>query len=153
MLSWLIVSVIVVIVLLVLQNNQANLLQQPGIKARLKIFLTSHQADISRDPVLPELRSPVFQLTQQQVFEKLPAVIEALGWQQLQVDAETYSIKAVVSTPLIGFKDDVEIVVMADAQQSYINAVSRSRIGRADFAANSHHLQQLLMAIEQAGWQ
>jgi len=153
MLSWLIISALIVIVFLVLQNNQANLMQQPGIKARLKIFLTSHQADISRDPVLPELYSPVFQLPQSQLFEKLPAVIDALGWQQLQVNANTFSLKAVVSTPLIGFKDDVEIFVMADGQQSYINAVSRSRIGRADFAANSHHLQQLLRAIEQAGWQ
>jgi len=56
----------------------------------------------------------------------------------------------VVSTPIIGFKDDVEISVVADAQQSYLIATSRSRVGKADFAANSHHLQQLLMAIEQA---
>jgi len=149
---WIIISTLVIVLFLVLKSNQANLLQQPGIKARLKIFLTSHKADISRDPVLPELRSPVFELTQQQLFEKLPVIVEALGWQQLQVDAETFSLKAVVSTPVMSFKDDVEISVLADDQRSYLIASSRSRVGRADFAANSRHLQQLLKAIEQAGW-
>jgi len=153
MLIWLIVSVIVVVIFLLLQTNQANLLQAPGISARLKIFLTSHQADISRDPVLPELRSPVFKLTRQQLFEKLPAVVASLDWQSVQTDNKNFSLKAVVSTPIIGFKDDVEISVVADAQQSYLIATSRSRVGKADFAANSHHLQQLLMAIEQAGRQ
>lgn len=147
---WLVVSSITVLVFLVLMNNQANLSQAPGYQARLKIFLTSHQAEISLEPILPELRSPHFNLTQAQLFEKLPAIIQALGWEIELSDSTHYLLEAVVTTSLFSFKDDVDISILAEGDGSYLYANSRSRKGRADFAANSHHLQQLLQQLRLA---
>ena len=151
MFFWLIISSILIIVLLILMKNQANLSQAPGIKARLKIFLTTNQAEINRHPVLPELQSPQFNLSQAQLFEKLPAVIESLGWQIKLTDSTSYLLEAVVSTSVLGFKDDIDITILAEGKGSYLYANSRSRIGRADLAANSHHLQILLQQLQQAG--
>lgn len=148
LLLWLSVSAVIVIVFLVLMSNQANLNQAPGLKQRLKIFLTTHKAEISREPILPELQSPKFALSQSQLFEKLPAVIESLGWEIKLSDNTNYLFEAVVSTPLFGFKDDVDISILADEEGSYLYASSRSRKGRADFAANSHHLQKLLQQLQ-----
>lgn len=147
---WLVVSSITVLVFLVLMNNQANLSQTPGYPARLKIFLTSHQAEISLEPILPELRSPHFDLSQAQLFEKLPEIIQALGWEVELSDNTNYLLEAVVTTSLFGFKDDVDISILAEGEGSYLYANSRSRKGRADFAANSHHLQQLLRQLRLA---
>ena len=150
---WLGSSSVFVVTFLVLLNNQANLSQAPGYKLRLKTFLTTHQAEINRDPFLPELRSPQFQLTQAQLFEKLPAIIESLGWKIELTDSTNYLLEAVVATPLLGFKDDVDISILSDGAGSYLYANSRSRVGRADFAANSHHLQMLLQQIRKQGLQ
>lgn len=148
LLLWLTVSAVIVVVFLVLMSNQANLSQAPGLKQRLKIFLTTHKAEISREPILPELQSPKFALSQAQLFEKLLAVIETLGWKVNLSDSTHYLVEAVVATPLFGFKDDIDISILADGEGSYLYANSRSRKGRADFAANSHHLQKLLQQLQ-----
>lgn len=150
LLLWLGVSSVVVLIFLVLMNNQANLNQAPGLKARLNIFLTTHQAEITPQPALPELRSPQFSLSSAQLFEKLPAVIEALGWEIALSDSTNYLLEAVVTTPLFRFKDDVDISILAEGKGCYLYANSRSRKGKADFAANSHHLQQLLQKLQLA---
>ena len=147
---WLIISIPLVILFLVLMQNQANLSQSPGVLARLKIFLTTHQAEINRDPLLPELMSPHFNRTAAELFAQLPAVAEAQGWQISASDKTQYRLQLVVSSALFKFKDDLDIRVKAEGDGSYLLAQSRSRVGRADFAANSKHLQLLLKALESA---
>lgn len=148
LLVWLVLSSITVLLLLVLVSNNANLSQSPGVAARLKIFLTTHRAEIKQQALLPELESPKFNLSAEQLFEKLPAVIQSLGWEIKLTDSTNYLYEVVVSTPLFGFKDDIDISILDDGGGCYLYADSRSRVGRADFAANSHHLQQLLAQLQ-----
>ncbi|MDH5394282.1 MAG: DUF1499 domain-containing protein [Gammaproteobacteria bacterium] len=150
MIIWLIISAVVVIVSLVLMQNQANLSQAPGVFPRLKRFLSTHQAELSRNPALPELLSPHINQPAADLFAKLPAIVEALGWQISQTDPEQYRLQAVVTTALFKFKDDVEITVKTEGDGSYLLARSRSRVGRADFAANSKHLQLLAKQLRNA---
>lgn len=150
MFLWLIISIPVIVTLLILMNNQANLSQAPGLLPRLKIFITSHRAEISRQPVLPELHSPQFKQAAVDVFDALPAIVESLGWEVKEINKDKLRLQAVVSTSLWKFKDDVVINVLAGADHSYLLASSESRVGRGDLAANSRHLQTLLQKMQQA---
>lgn len=149
MLFWLIISVPVVILLLVLMSNQANLLQSPGMMPRLKIFLTTNTAEISPESVLPELTAPVYPLSQQQLYEDVINASESLHWTIVRKDPEQFRIDAVVTTSLWKFKDDIQLTIIElDTNNSSLHAVSRSRVGNGDLGANSHHLQQLLSVLE-----
>ena len=147
MLSWLILSVLVVIVFLVLQSNQANLAESPGIAKRLKVFLTTHKAEINLNPVLPELRSPHYSVPPDELLFQVMTAMEQLGWQQVRQVKPGIGAKAIVVTPLWRFKDDVKVEIVTEGDGSSLRATSKSRIGRADFAANSAHLQCLLLQI------
>lgn len=151
MFLWLIISIPVIVTLLILMSNQANLSQAPGLLPRLKIFTTTNRAEVSREPVLAELQSPQFKQTADKVFAALPAIVESLGWEIKEINEDKLRLRAVVSTPLWKFKDDVVINVLAGADHSYLLASSQSRIGRADLAANSRHLQVLLEKLRHAG--
>ena len=149
MLFWLLFSVPVVIIFLVLMINQANLLQSPGIMPRLKIFFTTNIAEISPEPVLPELTSPVYPLSQQQLYDTVINACESLQWTIAKKDPQQFRIDAVVTTSLWKFKDDIQLTILeSETNSSSLHAVSRSRVGRGDLAANSHHLQQLLSVLE-----
>lgn len=150
MLLWLIISIPVIITSLVFITNQANLTQPPGLLPRLKLFITSNVAEISPQPVLPELTAPVFKLPAATLFENVLTAAESLGWQVINKDSEALSVQAVVVTSLWKFKDDVRIEVIDQGETSSIYAKSASRIGRGDMAANSHHLQQLLQQLGSA---
>jgi uncharacterized protein (DUF1499 family) len=55
----------------------------------------------------------------------------------------------IVATPLLGFKDDMTIRVMTQADsKSSLYASSKSRIGRADFGANLGHILKLKHTIQ-----
>jgi len=149
MLFWLFISVPVVILFLVLMNNQANLLQSPGMMPRLKIFLTTNTAEISTEPALPELTAPIYPLSQQQLYDAVIKACESLQWTIVRKDPAQFQIDAVVMTSLWKFKDDIQLTILKlDTSSSSLHAVSRSRVGNGDLAANSHHLQQLLLALE-----
>ncbi len=149
MLFWLIISVPVVVLFLVLMSNQANLLQSPGMMPRLKIFLTTNIAEISPEPVLPELTAPVYPLSQQQLYDTVINVCESLQWTIANKDPAQFQINAVVTTSLWRFKDDIQLTILEqDTNNSSLHAISRSRVGSGDLAANSHHLQQLLSVLE-----
>jgi len=149
MLFWLIISVPVVILLLVLMSNQANLLQSPGMMPRLKIFLTTNTAEISPEPVLPELTAPAYPLSQQQLYDTVINACESLQWTIVRKDPAQFRIDAVVTTALWKFKDDIQItIVERDTNSRSLHVISRSRVGSGDLAANSHHLQQLLSMLE-----
>lgn len=150
MIIWLLLSTPVVILFLVLMLNRANLSQAPGISSRLSIFLSSNQAQLNRNPLLPELLAPHINLSADALFMLLPAIVESLGWNISAIDEPHYHLQAVVTSGLFKFKDDVDITVKTEGDGSYLLAISRSRVGRADFAANSKHLQLLVKALESA---
>lgn len=145
---WLISSSILVIIFLTLMFNKANLSEAPGIVARLKLFLTFNQAEIDRSADLPELESPSFQESPEQLFNRLIDIVNSLGWEVLQTDHKKNILQAVVTTPIWRFKDDMIISVISEDEGCYIYAHSRSRKGTGDLAANSHHLQKLLKKLK-----
>jgi uncharacterized protein (DUF1499 family) len=71
------------------------------------------------------------------------------GWGIIAHDSDKVNANFVVSSPMFLFEDDVFVQVKAvGKKQASLSIESSSRKGRADFAANSGHVQQLIKAIE-----
>ena len=137
------------IIIAVLTINQANLFSSPGFSARLKLFLTTNVAEVKVGATLPELEAPEYTLSPADLFKAAELACQQLGWEVTEANAEKLVIQSVVSTQLIGFKDNVTITIEKIDNGSRLNAISRSRVGRGDLAANSHHLQLLLKQLKQ----
>jgi uncharacterized protein (DUF1499 family) len=122
------------------------LLDPPGWWPRLRIYLTSNVAETARGHALPELRLAVFDAPPEQLRERVLREMRELGWRQVREDGRR--VRAEVVTPLLRFTDDVEARVEPFRQGSVLHLRAASRVGKADFAANQRHLQDLLEALQ-----
>ena len=133
-----------------LQRNGANLLQPPGIKERLQIFLTTHTAKTAIDHKLYELQPPVFDVSADKLYKKIIHAATELRWEVLSNDSENQNANFVVRSPMFLFEDDVYVqVLFVDVDKSSLYAESASRKGKADFAANSGHIQALFSKLKE----
>jgi uncharacterized protein (DUF1499 family) len=80
------------------------------------------------------------------------------GWEVVSSDARTMTINAVYKTRLLGFVDDVRVII---TPRSEVDVCSRSRVGEAgssspfagfhgDFGANIGHVKELYLALAPA---
>ncbi|MBL4710971.1 MAG: DUF1499 domain-containing protein [Gammaproteobacteria bacterium] len=145
-----IIAVIAVVGLtfLTLQKNGANLLQAPGVKERLQVFLTSNTAKTSITHKFGELKPAIYDINEERLYKKILHTATELGWEILSRDDENQNANFVVRTSLFSFEDDVYVqVLFVDANKSSLSVESHSRKGRADFAANSGNIQALLKKL------
>ena len=151
-----VISVLVLIIAIMtatLVRNQARLFHAPGLSERLSVYLTQHEAETSDNHSFPELRTPRFKIEAEALFDAVITVASELGWQVEKKDAENLSASIVVTTPLLGFQDDLEVQVILtndsfEGATSTLWLRSSSRVGQADFAANAGHIQALVAAVE-----
>jgi len=61
------------------------------------------------------------------------------GWEILVDDA--YFVQAVVKTPVMGFRDDVQLLFLPDSQLVHVR--SSSRLGLSDLGANARRIETL----------
>jgi uncharacterized protein (DUF1499 family) len=91
--------------------------------------------------------APVFPRSPEETFARLLAMIEARrDWQLAASDAGALRVRFVAVTPLMRFKDDVDVQVLpADDQpgRSTLAAYSRSRAGYSDLGTNLKRLKAL----------
>jgi hypothetical protein len=120
--------------------NRVALLDPPGLAVRLRTFLTTHVAETSARPVLPELGEPRFELPAARILEAVPAAMAALGW-DWRWEPESGTHHAVVTTALWRFRDDLVVrVVDEGGSSSRLEVRSASRVGRGDLGANLRHV-------------
>jgi hypothetical protein len=132
-----------------LHRNGANLFEEPGIAKRLGVFLTVHSASTSDNPHFEELRTPVFDVPAETLYEHVLHSGSDLGWGIVSNSRDKKDATFVVSSPVFLFKDDVFVQVNAvDENRSSLFIQSSSRSGRADFAANSGHIQLLIKTLK-----
>jgi len=141
---------------LTLFRNQAHVFTSPGVVERLRVYLTQNSAQTTVQPSFPELRSGDFPVSAQTLYSAVQSALLKLGWTFSLVDenhhGDEYRIHAVVTTALFKFKDDVIILIHGQRCQhgslhSMLDVHSKSRIGRADFAANAGHIQRLMQQL------
>jgi len=145
----LLIVVLVGIVFFTLHRNGANLFEEPGVVKRLGVFLTIHSASTSDNPHFEELRTPVFDVGTDSLFQLILKTGSGLGWGIISHDSDNYNVNFVVRSPVLLFEDDVFVQLKSiDVKQTSVNIQSSSRTGRADFAANSGHIQALIAALK-----
>ena len=147
--------ILIVVVLLVaalgvtLYRNEANLFQSPGIGQRLSIFTRTNIAETSDDPVLEELRTPVYDLTAEVLHKRVFDAATALKWDIVAQDSENQTLSIIVRSPVFLFEDDVFVQVQfIDMNKSSLYIRSSSRKGKGDLAANSGHIQNLITKLK-----
>ncbi len=153
-----IILLLVIFVCTILLRNQAHLFESPGLGKRLLVYLTENVAQTSTEPVFPELRPEVYPVSANTLYRELRFAISSLGWSLEDGPAADHPqqkpcLHAVVTSSLLGFEDDVVIIVQelaCEYQQalSYLKVRSSSRIGKADFAANAGHIQSLFAQLK-----
>ena len=99
-------------------------------------------------PEYPELQAQHFKAAPNKVFDAALAVSRATGWEVVTTNAvppapgKTREIRAVATTRLWRFKDDVTISIDPEGEGSIVNMHSQSRIGKGDFGANARRIRQ-----------
>ena len=145
-LMFMMVPVISIAVTLV--KNQAHFFEAPGFAERLSIYLSQHTAATSDNHPFPELRTPVFSVEADSLFSVVIEVASDLGWRLRQIDDDSLTAYLVITTPLLGFSDDLVVQVKSSSPEESVLAIqSTSRKGKADFAANAGHIQTLVQRV------
>jgi len=128
--------------------NRVPLFVQPGPINRLALYLGNNVMETSAEPRLPELTPVVLNMNRDQALTKVSAAINKLGWMLDEVDGERYTVHAVATTPLLRFKDDIDVrFESTDGKTSTLHIRSASRLGKGDFGANLRHIMDLQTAL------
>ena len=130
-------------------RNDANLLDDPGFKARLNIYLSKSRAETTDDHILKELRTPVFNTSAEQLYKRTILAASSLGWQVASHDSDNQNAHFVVYSPIFLFKDDVYVQIgFIDMNKSTLTVKSVSQVGKADLGANAGHIRELINEIK-----
>ena len=130
--------------------NNPPLTESPGLVRRLATYLMNNVAETRRQHTFPELELPCYRIAPERLLSSIEHATDLLGWDIIDLNAPKHRLKAVVTTPLFKFKDDVEIrlTLAADDSGTEVHIRSSSRVGRADFGANTRHILDLLATLE-----
>lgn len=99
-------------------------------------------------PEYPDLQAQHFKAPPDKAFDAALALARASGWEVVMASAvppapgKTREIRAVATTKLWRFKDDVTISIDPEGDGSVVNVHSQSRIGKGDFGANARRIRQ-----------
>jgi len=121
----------------------------PGIFERLHQYITTNVAETTENSTYPELILREYDLPAKDFLKILEASVNKLGWEITGHGDEKYSIMAVVTTPLRGYKDDVLVRLLPISEgriRLYIR--SNSREGHGDFGTNTRHILDLYQQLE-----
>lgn len=94
--------------------------------------------------------SPVIALPPAQVIERIVERVESEKlWGELQTDPASLRLKFVARTPLLRFRDDIDVRVLpgSEPKESRVAVYSRSRIGHSDLGANAKRVRNLLALL------
>jgi uncharacterized protein (DUF1499 family) len=128
--------------------NRVPLFAAPGFLPRLHAYLGSNSVRLDTASAYPELRGVEIDGDAGTVLRRVKEACRSLGWEIAEVDEDTYTVHAVVTTSLLHFKDDIRIrLEPLDRGRVRLAARSDSRVGRGDFGANTRHLVDLVETL------
>jgi uncharacterized protein (DUF1499 family) len=131
-----------------IMGNRLPLAEPPGWGTRLSTYLNTNVAETTQDSPFPELRLRRYDAPPALIFDIARKAVERLRWEAV-FDYEKKEIKAVVTTKLWKFKDDVTIQIQpAQPSGSLLVVRSVSRVGKGDLGANTRHVMDLVEIVE-----
>ncbi len=147
------IGVVVLLILATLLKNQARLLDPPGLKKRLAVYLTTNIAKTADEHAFPELSTPVFSSGPDELYIAVKDAAIDLGWAISDSNDVEWRLHLVAKTHFLLFMDDVQVELQPLGCRDGITSTalqiqSRSRVGKADFAANAGHIQRLVKAVD-----
>jgi len=134
-------------------RNGVPLNAEPGAWERLGRYLGGNTVSTAEGSSWPELRPPDYALGPDQLLTIAVDSARSLGWEVhsagvAESDRTATVLIAVVTTPLLGFQDDVQVrMVPIGDGRTRLEFRSESRVGRADFGANLGHWLQFRHAL------
>ncbi len=121
----------------------------PGVFKRLQQYTTTNVAETTAESIYPELILREYDHPADELFKILQGSVNKLGWEVVDHYDETYSIIAVVMTPLRGYKDDVLIRLLPlSDNRNHLYIRSNSREGHGDLGTNTRHILDLYQQLE-----
>lgn len=152
---WMIVFLVVVFggsLTVALVQNSPPWREPPGLQERLKTYLGTNVAETDERSPFPELRSRHYERTApDHLFGVIEQAISKMSsWQIVERDPGRKIIRAVVTSQLWRFKDDVTINVVPEPASDGARLVvrSQSRLGKGDLAGNTRHILGLYAQLD-----
>jgi uncharacterized protein (DUF1499 family) len=84
------------------------------------------------------------------MFERALAAARLMGGAIVEADAAEGRIEATATTPLLRFKDDVVIRIVAAGSGSRLDIRSMSRLGRSDLGTNARRIRAFIQKLQSA---
>ncbi len=92
----------------------------------------------------PNVKTHVSDMSAEDALARAQSVVDELGWELVDVNADNGIIEATDTTLLWGFKDDVAIRVSSRGGQTLVDLHSVSRFGGSDIGANAARIEKFL---------
>jgi uncharacterized protein (DUF1499 family) len=130
--------------------NNVPIFSSPGAFTRISTYLSTNTAETKDNHSFAELETPVLDLTSATLFDKTISAIKTAGWEIIDTNQDNLTIDAVITTSLWRFQDDIHIQIEEiKPEQSSLNIVSKSRVGKGDFGANAGHILYLIKLLDE----
>lgn len=122
----------------------------PGFVNRLQHYLSTNVAETLKTSAYPELIMREYNYSTDLFFPLLKKSAIKLGWEIDDQHDQLYTIYAVVTTPLMKYKDDVIIkLIPISENKNNLYVRSSSRKGHGDLGTNTRHILNLYNQIEE----
>jgi uncharacterized protein (DUF1499 family) len=106
------------------------------------IWPTINDVQTGGTPEYADLQPQHFKQPYERVFDTALATAQALGWEVTTQDRTQGEIRAVATTRLFRFKDDVTVTISHDGEDVLVNVRSHSRIGKGDWGTNARRIRR-----------
>ena len=129
--------------------NRVPLAAPPGPLRRLATYLGSNVVETVDDSEFPERHLASFRADPDRAFVAAREAANSLGWVLEYDNPSQLEFNAVVTTPLLRFRDDVKVKILPTTDPAVVQLYlrSRSRLGKGDLGANTRHLLDFYAAL------
>ena len=96
----------------------------------------------------PELQTLNYPQSKSELVEATKQVINNLGWQLVNIDANQGIIEATDKTMWFGFKDDVIVRITDNGSKRLVDIRSKSRVGGSDLGKNAERIHGFIEELD-----
>ena len=96
----------------------------------------------------PELQTLNYPQSKSELVEATKQVINNLGWQLVNIDADQGIVEATDRTMWFGFKDDVIVRITDKGSERLVDIRSKSRVGGSDLGKNAERIHDFTEELD-----
>ena len=96
----------------------------------------------------PELQTLNYTQSKSELVEATKQVIDHLGWQLVNIDADQGIVEATDRTMWFGFKDDVIVRISDNGSERLVDIRSKSRVGGSDLGKNAERIHKFIEELD-----